>query len=508
MARWMDRMAVAGAVVGGTLLSVTGVLMLLAGLRVGISPWALIGAGVALVGGSALAARRRGWDGCEVAAAGAVAGLAAGVAIAAVGAVAAKAVAHRLLAVLAGAAVAAAVLAGGHWAGAVVAVGSVALTGRDITLAGGTAGGTSPRGPPSHGARLPGRTPRPASQPDYGDALALARAARQAAAPVTTAQPLKRHRAIATPHKTIRGDLLYARRADVWAPQPTEAVRTATGSDGQPLAEVATTLCYRDTEEGTILFTLPGDGPAPRLGVWEQYSLYVICDRFVRLGAPADDTIHWPSMRVLARAVLGREPRGQDNDRIERALRTLATTIVLQGSADLAVQVDRKGRSHVVRSESDDIYTLIQSLHIERKGRAAPSAAGQPRKLRAREISMQLPSVITARLRAGVVATMRASVVHSIGLRDEATLRLYAHLCSQRFPVGRVSQEVVYQIVRPTASWGPRAHPAKFRQRVERMLEALRSDQRFTVAFDSREGGGWNILWERTDRKKQSRQRQ
>lgn len=370
------------------------------------------------------------------------------------------------------------------------------------------------RGPP-RGSRLPVGSAssalrnRPAPQPDTVATLAqirAVRAARQAAAPVATSpQPPKRHRAVALPHQTLQGDLLYARRADVWAPQPAEAVRKITRSDGQPLAEIATTITYRDSEEGTILYTLPVDGTAlPRLGPWEQGTLFAVCDRFVRGGCPLDDTIRWPSMRVLGRAVLGREPTGPEKDRIEHTLRMLATTTIHRGSADLAVEIDRKGRSHVVRTETEDIYHLLESLHIERKGRAASTAAGQPRKLSTRAISLRLPAVVTARLRAGIVATMRASVIHDIGLRDETTLRLYSYLCSQRFAAGRVSQEVIEQIVRPTDSWGPRAHPAKFRRRVERMAKAVRGDPRFTIAFESRRGGGWNILWSRTDRKKKT----
>ncbi len=320
-------------------------------------------------------------------------------------------------------------------------------------------------------------------------------------------------RVVPLAHKSLRSDLHLARRVDLFAPQPEAEVRRFAGPDG-PMAEVATSITYlSDMEEGTILFQLPAPEDADRiarLGVWEQFTLFALCDRFVRSGAPTDDTVCFPSMRSLARAVLGRESRGKDNDRIEGALRLLMMVTIMEGSASFELEVDAKGKRHVIRTENQDMYHLLEHVHIERKGRAGRVRAGEHRELRAREVRVRLAATIATRLRQGLVATLSAHAVRAIGLQDEGTLRLYAFLCSQRFRAGRVSAVVVDQIVRPKHSWGLTERPARFRQAVGRMAERIeRADKRFSLVFQRAEdrAGGWNLTWVRGSQDGRQRRR-
>ena len=376
---------------------------------------------------------------------------------------------------------------------------------------------------PAPESRAQSRSPkalRPDAQPDTLAALRLGQQARarrrtdqpgRAPAAVTPAKATRR-RTVPAPRKTLQSDLQFARRADMWAPQPKEEVRRFAGPDGRPIAEIATTITYlSEAEEGTILFQMPApedEGQIARLGVWEQFTLYAVCDRFVRSGAPDDDTARYPSMRALAKSILGREPRGKDNDRIERALRLLMMVTVLEGSASFVAEVDAKGKRHVIRTENQDMYHLLERVHIERKGRRIE--AGEHRKLPVRTVEIRLAADIAGRLRQGLVATLSADAVRAIGLQDEGTLRLYAFLCSQRFRAGRVSAVVVDQIVRPKHSWGLTERPARFRQTVGRMAERIeRADKRFSLVFQRAEdrAGGWNLTWVRGSQDGRQRRR-
>lgn len=452
MTRWLDRLAVVGAVVGGVLLAATGVLVLLGGWRIGVSPWALIVAGVALAGVVSLAARRRGWDGCEAAAAGAMAGLAVAVAMAAAGAVAAKALGHRLIAALVGAGMAAVVLAGGHGVGAVVAVGSVALTGRDITLTGGQAGGASPRGPP---AAATGRV---------------------------------------VPHKprTLLSDLQFTRRVDVFGPHNVDAVAMHDASE----AEISTMIQYSRGAEGALAFRVPviagADPAATRLGPWEQLTYYALCDIFRRRGTDPDGWLRIPSLRYFGCRVLGRAPTGREGGHLVAAIRRLATITICEGSEQFVYRKTRAG-VRVERGVVEHMYHLLAEVEIvsgankgKRGGALAPWA-----------IRVRMSAVVADRLKAGLVATLASAAVYRLGPGNGGGLRLYAYLRSQHH-MNCCSAVVVEQIVRPAASWGLASKPAKFRKAIQHMVDEITAGDpglRLRVAPASQESGGWMLTW-------------
>jgi hypothetical protein len=357
---------------------------------------------------------------------------------------------------------------------------------------------------------------RPDPQPDTLATLAQGRAKQErrrdaAAVPVaglpapagpqpTQSEPNLRP----VPPRAQRVDLQFARRVDLFAPQPDEEVRPATTPGGQAAVEIATAIRYvSGREEGTVLFQValfPGE-QVTRLGPWEQMVYFALCELFCRYGTDADGWLRISSMRTLAWTVLGREPRGQDYDRIEAALLRLAQVTILKGSECFEMQqTTPKGKRHVIRTTSKGAYGLISDVDITTK-HTGRIGKGESRTQRAREVRVHLSATVMERLRGGLVATLNAQALREIGPGNETTLRLYAWICSQRGFHGHISAMVVEQIVRPTAQWGLQRKPAKFRSQVKHMVERMAAaDPRLTVRFvpGSREAGGWLLAWERT----------
>ncbi len=351
---------------------------------------------------------------------------------------------------------------------------------------------------------------RPAPAPDTLAALVHGRAKRErrhaaAAAPVAGQPALAAPPASKTepaPHRAQRVDLQFARRVDIFAPQSDEEVRSVTTPGGHAAVEIATAIRYvSGREEGTILFQvalLPGE-QVTRLGPWEQMVYFALCELFCRYGTDADGWLRISSMRTLAWAVLGREPRGQDYDRIEAALLRLAQVTILKGSECFEMETTPKGKQHVIRTTSKGAYGLISDVEIMTK-HTGRIGKGESRTQRAREVRVHLSATVMERLRGGLVATLDARALREIGPGNETTLRLYAWVCSQRGLQGRISAVVVEQIVRPTEQWGLQRKPAKFRSQVQHMVERLAAaDPRLTMRFapGSQEAGGWLLAWER-----------
>lgn len=405
---------------------------------------------------------------------------------------------HRAIATLATAAIVVAIIA--HAVSAPVAVmGAMQIPAASARAVLPSRRAQTPRAPPPPDAVAAHRMAQQARLRRHPEQAAVAKQAEATAG-------VRRHRIIPPPSRTQLVDFQFARRPDVFGPHSPDAT-TITEIDGQQYATTTTSIYYLSgKKEGALAFALPlpPDGGDPQivwLGAWEQLTYYVLCDFYLREGTDADGWLQIPSLYSLVRQVCGRTPTGPDYTRVTTALRHLALTTILDGSEHYTIgwrtvrgHRRRKTQKYVI----DRMYHLISDLELTARTNP-PAGTTTPQGVRIR-----LSGVVQERLRSGLVVTLRSAVIRAIGPKNEAALRLYTYICSQRH-VDRISAVVVEQIIRPTPSRGLAKKPSKFRAVVERMVQLIAEADAsigLRVVPASKAAGGWNLTWVGQTRKK------
>lgn len=287
-------------------------------------------------------------------------------------------------------------------------------------------------------------------------------------------------------------DLNIARRSDLFAPRPAQDLDNDMATVPEDFLQFTTTVRYASGRtEGPVTVRLPE--PLIQLGPVERAVVAYVCTRYVCGQADGDGAVTF-ALHDLAQWIGWSRPNARQYDRLEVAVEAVATVRFVQwrGYVEAMTQT-RGGRPRYERVDVTSIFGFCDEADIETRARVAARRTNENLAANAcRVVRLWINRRFRQQLNAGVSVRMPLSALQRIGLKNQLAAHLYYLLASKRTgtqPV-EVSDEVLDQVVRPTASWR-----GKLRGRAEaacRLISA--ADPSISVSVNDTAVGRWKVV--------------